>query len=114
MEALVKDRIIGHRRNPYTPVTREGDKLASVLSKPGSSALAEAKQRQNSLCRGGLRCLCVVLILELVTIGQDTSARWWSADDSSYNRLLNNDRRANDAKIDRSICVGFHTYTLQI
>jgi len=46
--------IIGHPRNPYTPVTREDDKLANVLSKPGSSALAEHRQRQNSLRKGGL------------------------------------------------------------
>ncbi|GAB0193871.1 hypothetical protein GRJ2_001852400 [Grus japonensis] len=64
------DRIIGHPRNPYTPVTREDDKLASILSKPGNSALAETKQRQNNLRGGGPRCLCVVLILELVTIEQ--------------------------------------------
>ncbi|GAB0192517.1 MLV-related proviral Env polyprotein-like [Grus japonensis] len=46
MEALVKDRIIGHPRNPYTPVAREVDKL---------------------------RCLCVILTLGLVTTGKAES-----------------------------------------
>ncbi|GAB0201907.1 homeobox protein otx5-like [Grus japonensis] len=46
MEALVKDRIIGHPRNPYTPVAREVDKL---------------------------RCLCVILTLGLVTTGKADS-----------------------------------------
>lgn len=36
-----QDRIIGHPRNPYTPVARKDNKSASVLSKPGSSALAQ-------------------------------------------------------------------------
>jgi len=63
-------QIIGHPRNPYTLVTREDDKSANVLSKPKSSSLTESRQRQNSLRKGGLRCLCVILILELVTIGQ--------------------------------------------
>jgi len=63
-------RIIGHPCNPYTLVKKEDDKSASVLSKPGSSSLAEPRQRQNSLGKEGLRCLCVILILELVTIGQ--------------------------------------------
>lgn len=66
----LQGRIIGHPRNPYTPVTREDDKLASVLSKPRSSTLADPRQRQNSLHKEGLRHLCVILILELVTIGQ--------------------------------------------
>ena len=48
-----QDWIIGRPRNPYTPVTREDDKLASVLSKPRSSALAEPRQRQTSLRKGG-------------------------------------------------------------
>ena len=70
MSFCLQGRIIEHPRNPYTPVTREDDKLASVLSKPRSSTLADPRQRQNSLHKEGLRCLCVILILELVTIGQ--------------------------------------------
>ncbi|GAB0208561.1 PHD finger protein 7-like [Grus japonensis] len=64
------DRIIGRPRNPYTPVAKEDDKLTSTPSEPGNSALGETKQRQNSPRRGGPRCLCVILILELVTIEQ--------------------------------------------
>jgi len=63
-------RIIGHPCNPYAPVTKEDDKSANILSKPKSSTLAEPRQRQNSLRKAGLRCLCVILVLELVTIGQ--------------------------------------------
>uniref|UniRef100_A0A8B9F307 Envelope protein n=1 Tax=Amazona collaria TaxID=241587 RepID=A0A8B9F307_9PSIT len=62
-----QDRIIGHPRNPYSPEP-------SVPSKPGSSTLAESRQRQNSLRGMGLRCLCVILILELVTTGQVNSS----------------------------------------
>jgi len=65
-----QDRIIGHPHNPYTPVTKEDNKSANVLSEPGTSSLAEPRHQQNSLRKGELRCLCVILILELVTIRQ--------------------------------------------
>ncbi|XP_010578149.1 PREDICTED: uncharacterized protein LOC104839510 [Haliaeetus leucocephalus] len=48
-----QDRIIGHPRNPYAPVTREDDKSTSILPAPRSSAPTELKQRQNSPCGGG-------------------------------------------------------------
>ncbi|XP_075301398.1 uncharacterized protein LOC142364972 [Opisthocomus hoazin] len=71
---LGKDWIIEHPRNPYTPVTKEDDKSTNVLSEPGTSSLAESRQQQNSLRKGGLRYPCVILILELVTIGQAESS----------------------------------------
>ncbi|GAB0178002.1 MLV-related proviral Env polyprotein-like [Grus japonensis] len=74
--ANMMDRITGRPRNPYTPVTKEDDKLTSTPSEPGNSALGETKQRRNSPRRGGPRCLCVILILELVTIEQSRENSW--------------------------------------
>jgi len=96
-----QDWIIGHPRNQYTPVTREDDKLANVLSKPGSSSLAEPRQRQNSLRKEGLRCLCVILILELVTIGQ---AELDYHHHQPYRRILRD--LASDRVIRENITVG--------
>lgn len=74
MSFCLQDRIIGHPRNPYTLVAREVGEPASVRPEPESPASAESEQRQNSLRRGGgLRCLCVILILGLVTTGKAES-----------------------------------------
>lgn len=105
-----QDRIIGRPRNPYTPVTREANKSASVLSKPESSALAESRQQRSGLRGGGgLRCLCVILILGLVTTGKT---------ESDYNhhqpfkRLLRD--TASDRVIKENITAGAPTFTITI
>ncbi|GAB0209736.1 E3 ubiquitin-protein ligase RBBP6-like [Grus japonensis] len=85
------DRITGRPRNPYTPVAKEDDKLTSTPSEPGNSALGETKQRQNSPRRGGPRCLCVILILELVTIEQislNGSTAFWCIGHSSQLSII--------------------------
>lgn len=62
-----QDRIVGH---PYAPVTKEDDKSTRILSTPGSSVPVKSKRRRHSPHGRGLQCLCVILILGLVTIGQ--------------------------------------------
>ncbi|XP_051499526.1 uncharacterized protein LOC127396018 [Apus apus] len=66
-----QDQIIGRPRDPYTSVATEDNKSTGDLSTPESFTPAEPKQRRRSLCGGGLRRLCVILILELVTTGQN-------------------------------------------
>lgn len=87
--------IVGRPRNPCAPATNEGDKSTSILPAPGSSAPVKPKQPKNSPHGGGPRCLCVILILGLVTVRQAGSEhhphqpfRWVLRDPRNDDRVL--------------------------